>query len=68
MNAIVGIEIPHKLPLLEAICWDLPDINTLNPDKILNRYERCRDYRGALADLGDEERRFLAKVARLKGS
>jgi len=55
MSANVYIKVPHKLPLLEAICWDLPDINVLNQDEILNRDERGWKYRGALADLGDEE-------------
>ena len=62
------IERPQELPFLKAICWDLTDVNVLNEDEILNRYERGWIYRGALADLGDEERVFIAEIAKCKGS
>ena len=62
------IERPQDLPFLKAICWDLPDVNVLSQDEILNRYERGWKYRGAVADLGAEERIFVAEIAKRKGS
>jgi len=45
------MDVPTKLPFLEAICWDLGDVNVLALDEMLNRYERGWENRGVLADL-----------------
>ncbi len=62
------INIPEKLPFLEAVCWDLGDVYALNPDEMLNRYERGWENRGVLADLYGAEKRFLTQLAKNKGS
>lgn len=63
-----NIEIPEKLPFLEAVCWDLRDVHLLNPDEMLNRYERGWENKGVLADLYGAEKRFLTQLAKNKGS
>lgn len=62
------IQQPSDLPFLSAICWDITDVRALNLDEILNRYERGWEYKGVLADLGDEELLFLRQLAKAKGS
>jgi len=59
---------PAKLPFLEAVCWDLRDVTLLSEDEMLNRYERCWNYRGVLADIPPEEQEFIAALAKAKGS
>ena len=61
-------DVPNKLPFLEAICWDLGDVNVLALDEILSRYERSWDNRGILADLDGAEKGFVAQLAKEKGS
>lgn len=68
MNTDKYIEVPQELPFLKAICWDLRNVNVLNQDEILNRYERGWHYRGVLADIGAEERKFIATIAKRNGS
>ena len=60
--------VPVKLPFLEAICWDLGDVHVLALDEMLNRYERGWHNRGALADLDEAEKGFVAQLAKEKGS
>lgn len=59
---------PEHLPFLEAVCWDLPDVKILTPEEMLNRYERGWEYRGVLADVGVEEKNFIAALANIGGS
>lgn len=59
---------PEKLPFLEAVCWDLRDVNLLTEDEILNRYERGWGYKGVLADIPPQEKQYIAHLARAKGS
>ena len=40
----------------------------LSIDEMLNRYERGWANKSVLADLNEEEKRFLAQIAREKGS
>ena len=68
MNTQIDIKLPQQLPFLQAICYDLRDVTVLTMDEILNRYERGWKYKGTLADLGTEERDFLAKLVRHKKS
>jgi hypothetical protein len=68
MQQILNIQKPERLPFLEAVCWDLDDINHLDQDEMLNRYERGWAYRGVLADLEGEEKVFLQQLAKAKGS
>ena len=68
MQDAANLQRPDRLPFLEAVCWDLGDINQLTLDEMLNRYERGWDYLGVLADLEGAEKIFLAKLARAKGS
>jgi len=68
MQAPFNLHKPERLPFLEAICWDLNDINHLNYDEMLNRYERGWLYKGVLADLEGDEKLFLHRLARAKGS
>lgn len=62
------IQKPLHLPFLEAVCWDLADVNCLNLDEMLSRYERGWMYQGTLADLEGAERDFLYQLAKAKGS
>lgn len=59
---------PEKLPFLEAICWDLGDVNLLSQDEILDRYERGWAYQGVLADILPQEKLYIANLAKAKGS
>lgn len=59
---------PEKLPFLEAVCWDLRDVNLLTEDEVLNRYERGWHYKGVLADLSHEEEEYITDLAKAKGS
>jgi len=68
MQDVFHLQKPKKLPFLEAVCWDLGNINQLDQDEILNRYERGWEYRGVLADLEGDEKAFLIPLAKAKGS
>jgi hypothetical protein len=59
---------PSQLPFLQAICWELGDVRVLNLDEMLSRYERGWTYKGVLADLEGEEKAFLKRLAKEKGS
>lgn len=39
MNAQISIKIPHKLPLLEGLCWNIADPYSLTPKEMLSIYE-----------------------------
>ena len=68
MENRINIEVPDKLPFPEAVCWDLGDVRVLDPDEMLNRYERGWENRDVLADLTGSEKIFVVKLAREKGS
>ena len=68
MENRIKIEVPDKLPFLEAVCWDLGDVRVLDADEMLNRYERGWENRDVLADLTGSEKIFVGKLAREKGS
>ena len=68
MENRIKIEVPDKLPFLEAVCWDLGDVRVLDADEMLNRYERGWENRDVLADLTGSEKIFVVKLAREKGS
>lgn len=46
----------------------MDNVHMLNIDEMLNRYERGWANRGVLADLNDVEKRFVAQIAKEKGS
>ena len=58
----------EKLPFLEAIWWDLHDVNLLTQDEILDRYESGWGYKGVLVDIQLKERKYIASLAKAKGS
>lgn len=58
-----NIDIPVKLPFLEAICWQTTDIKHFTLGEMLNLYERCRRYRGVLSDLEGDELSFVHKLS-----
>lgn len=62
------IQKPQKLPFLEALCWDIRDIDCLSQDEILDRYERGWNFRGVLADISPQEAKFILGLAKAKGS
>lgn len=66
MSALV--EIPQKLPFLEAVCWQTEDVRRFTPDEMLRRYEQGWDYQGVLGELSAEELRFVKELARRYGS
>ena len=68
MKLHCNIEVPTKLPFLKAVCWDIDNVHMLNIDEMLNRYERGWANKGVLADLNEAEKRFVAKIAKEKGS
>ncbi len=68
MQVTQNIQQPMNLPFLKAICWELGDVCVLNLDEMLNRYERGWEYRGVLADVKGEEKNFIRKLAKTKGS
>lgn len=59
---------PEKLPFLEAVCWDLGDVNLLTQDEILDRYERGWVYKDVLAAILPQEKLYIASLAKAKGS
>ena len=63
-----NIDVPEKLPFLEAVCWDLGDVYALDLNEMLNRYERGWENKGVLAELNGTEKAFLAQLAKIKGS
>ncbi len=63
-----NVPIPARLPFLSAICWQTKDIRKFSPIEMLERYERGWRYKGVIADLGDEEREFISRIAKTYGS
>lgn len=59
---------PETLPFLQSICWDLHNINLLNQDEILDRYERGWGYKGVLVDITFQEKQYILDLAKSKGS
>jgi hypothetical protein len=62
------IFIPEHLPFLKALCWQTSNIKHFTPEEMLHRYERGWNYRGVLADLGEEERQFIKALCQEYGS
>lgn len=63
MLAKKTLQIPEKLPFLEALCWQRESIQNLTPLQMLKIYERGWHYRGILEDLSPAENRFVQKLA-----
>lgn len=63
-----GIEIPQKLPFLNAISWQLVDCRQLSLEEMLHQYERNWHYRGVLGDLTAEESAFVQQLSQQYGS
>jgi hypothetical protein len=53
---------PLNLPFLQAISWYDSSPFELSPASMLERYERGWRFRGVLAELGDEEKEFVAEL------
>lgn len=62
-----GLEIPGRLPFLEAICWQIKDVRCFTLSEMLNAYERGWRYRGVLADLEGEELDFVHTLLKEEG-
>jgi hypothetical protein len=54
---------PAKLPFLEAICWQTPNVYHFTFEQMLSRYERGWQYRKLFNNLEGEELNFLKKLA-----
>ncbi|MEM8603739.1 MAG: nucleotidyl transferase AbiEii/AbiGii toxin family protein [Cyanobacteria bacterium P01_H01_bin.121] len=63
-----SLEIPTQLPFLQAICWQIRDVQVLTPLEMLQQYERGWHYQGSLAELSPQEQRFVRNLARYYGS
>jgi hypothetical protein len=59
---------PQQLPFLEAICWQTDRIRHFTEDEMLDRYERGWGYIDVLEGLKGEERKYVARIAKTKGS
>lgn len=59
-----GITIPQRLPFLEAICWQIIDVQHFTSAEMLRRYEQGWQYRGILGNLGVEELEFVQALAK----
>lgn len=59
---------PQQLPFLKALCWQNAEIQHFTEDEMLDRYERGWGYRGTLEELTNEERGYIATLAKIKGS
>lgn len=58
------LEIPNKLPFLEAICWQTKNINDFSLEEMLSRYERGWSYRKLFNNLDIEEYKFIYQLAK----
>ncbi len=61
-------EVPEKLPLLEAICWQISDVKNFSPKEMLISYERGWHYLGVLGEPSPEELLFIKKLIQRYGS
>ncbi|ELS03213.1 hypothetical protein Xen7305DRAFT_00029330 [Xenococcus sp. PCC 7305] len=55
---------PEKLPFLEAICWQTPNVYRFDPEQMLSRYERGWRYRNLFDNLEGQELVFLRQLAK----
>jgi Nucleotidyl transferase AbiEii toxin, Type IV TA system len=62
------ITVPPKLEFLEAICWQIADVNQLEPSEMLSRYERGWHYRGVLGEPNPEELLWIEELSQRYGS
>lgn len=62
------IEVPVKLPFLQAICWQTENIRIFTLAEMLTHYETGWKYKGILADLEGDELDFVKKLSRKIGS
>jgi hypothetical protein len=55
----------EQLPFLTSLCWqgERPTIAHLSERDILNLYERNWRLRGVMADPGEQEVRFIRRIA-----
>lgn len=65
---VPSIQIPGRLPFLEAIGWSMKDLRLLSPGEMLCCYERGWRYRGVLANLEGKELDFVRELADKIGS
>ena len=59
---------PAEMPFLVAISWFDATPLHLPPEQMLARYERGWRHLGVIAELGDEERRYVRALALAYGS
>lgn len=62
MNAEIAY-VPDNLPFLESICWQTANVYEFTPLEMLGRYERGWKYRNLFDNLGDDELKFIKKIA-----
>lgn len=58
----------RQLPFLNALCWQIADVDRLTRSKILQTYERGWRYLGAIAQPSDEEWQFIRDLSHQYGS
>jgi hypothetical protein len=62
-DAVNAPLVPHKLPFLEAICWQTGNVYNFTPEQMLSRYERGWTYRNLFRNLDGDELTFLKALA-----
>ena len=64
---MVNIQIPPKLPLLEALCWNIANPYQLTPQEILGIYEERWHYLDVLGTPSSEEIQFIQQIIEAYG-
>ncbi|MEM9510908.1 MAG: nucleotidyl transferase AbiEii/AbiGii toxin family protein, partial [Cyanobacteria bacterium P01_E01_bin.35] len=64
---MANIQIPSKLPLLEALCWNIADPYQLTPQEILGIYEERWHYLDVLGTPNPEEIQFIQQIIQAYG-
>ena len=57
------MQIPTKLPLLEALCWNIKYPYQMSPEDMLGIYERYWRFNGVLANPSQEEIAFIKELS-----
>lgn len=59
------LTIPHSLPLLEALCWNIADPYALSPRDMLSIYESNWRFLGVLDKPSQSEIEFIKSINQL---
>ena len=57
------MQVPTKLPLLEALCWNIKYPYQMSPEDMLGIYERYWRFNGVLANPSQEEIAFIKEIS-----